>query len=614
MFLSLFMTSNKLPASAFEQRLNRYEEKLTLIKKQIRTTSILRLVVFFSTVVGIYSLSSVSYIPVTLLGIAGLAAFVYLIRKHQAQELKKARYQAFVEINHQELEFLKKNTGSADPGINFVPLDHPYADDLDLFGKRSLFQLINRSALVSGKNKVAERLLTPILDEKLLLQRQEAIAELSTKLSWRQEFQAVGLLSKYLSGEKPEDQNDLPGLLNWVTETTKIYDTWFFRFLLVLNPLIGFFVVFAIVLHWIPPVYFLLFLMLPLSILGPKLSELGRIHERLTKKNNLLSKYARLFRMVENEKFTSDLNQETRDIIVEKEAEAGKEIEHLSAIAAAFDYRLNILMGILLNVFLLWDILQTIRLERWKSKNQQLIHQWFNALSTFDELSSFAGFAFGNIESTFPSIISGDFKVEGHNIKHPLISSENCVGNPVKFTGWQQFQVITGANMAGKSTYLRTVGINLVLAMTGAPVLAKSFEFKPVQLFTGIKTSDSLQDGESYFYAELKRLKELIDRLKRDQSLFIILDEILRGTNSADKQKGSKALITQLISFHCSGMIATHDLTLGELALRFPEYVSNKRFEVEIQNDNLKFDYLLKDGISENLNASFLMKKMGITV
>ncbi|PIX92139.1 hypothetical protein COZ26_03410, partial [Candidatus Kuenenbacteria bacterium CG_4_10_14_3_um_filter_39_14] len=163
-------------------------------------------------------------------------------------------------------------------------------------------------------------------------------------------------------------------------------------------------------------------------------------------------------------------------------------------------------------------------------------------------------------------------------------------------------------------TYLRTIGINLVLAMTGAPVLAKSFEFKPVQLFTGIKTSDSLQDGESYFFAELKRLKELIDRLKSGQSLFIILDEILRGTNSADKQKGSKALITQLISFHCSGMIATHDLTLGELTLRFPEYVSNKRFEVEIQNDNLKFDYLLKDGISENLNASFLMKKMGITV
>ena len=167
--------------------------------------------------------------------------------------------------------------------------------------------------------------------------------------------------------------------------------------------------------------------------------------------------------------------------------------------------------------------------------------------------------------------------------------------------------------MAGKSTYLRTVGINLVLAMTGSPVLANQFTFSPVQLFTGIKTSDSLQDGESYFFAELKRLKEMIERLKGGQPLFIILDEILRGTNSADKQKGSKALITQLISFQASGMIATHDLSLGKLADQFPENAENKRFEVEIKDNNLSFDYILKEGISQNLNATFLMDKMGIT-
>jgi len=281
---------------------------------------------------------------------------------------------------------------------------------------------------------------------------------------------------------------------------------------------------------------------------------------------------------------------------------------------AAFDYRLNMIMGVVLNVFLLWDILQAIRLERWKLKNSEKMRHWFQALSSMDELTSLAGFAYGNPESVFPKVVSGEFKLLAENLKHPLLLPDKCVGNPVEFTKWQQFQVITGANMAGKSTYLRTVGVNMVLAMTGAPVMAASFSFVPVQIFTGIKTSDSIQDGESYFFAELKRLKELIERLKNGQPLFIILDEILRGTNSADKQKGSKALITQLIAHQSSGMIATHDLTLGELAVRFPEHVSNHRFEVEIKDNRLEFDYLLKKGISENLNATFLMKQMGITL
>lgn len=603
-----------IPKKEFEKRMTRFSNELAQKTKQIRTTSIMRLVVFFTTVLGIYLLSSVGYLPVIIVGLTGFVFFIILIRKHQSQEFEKARLQAFVQINMQELELLEKRTHSVDTGINYLPEDHPYADDLDLFGKRSLFQFINRTALVAGKNKVAERLLTPILDENELLIRQEAIAELSSNLSWRQHFQSVGLLSGFLSGEKPEEETDLPELLDWADEKNKKYDTWYYRVLLVINPLLGFLVVFSIFSHWIPPVSFLLFLLIPTIILGPHLGELSRKHARLTNKNNLLKKYARLFKLAEDQKFTSRLNQKLHQTICSNEAEASDEIHRLSAISAAFDYRLNMIMGVVLNLFFLWDILQTIRLERWKLKNHQHIRQWFEALSSLDALMSFAGFSYGNPGSTYPKISQVEFLVSGLEVKHPLISSENCIGNPLSFTSWQQFQVITGANMAGKSTYLRTVGINMVLAMTGAPVLAGSFTFKPVQLFTGIKTSDSLQDGESYFFAELKRLKELIDRLKKGQSLFIILDEILRGTNSADKQKGSKALITQLISYNCSGMIATHDLTLGELAGKFPGNVSNKRFEVEIKNDSLDFDYLLKEGISQNLNASFLMKKMGITV
>ncbi len=600
------------PLQEFDRLLTQYTTGLSQISEQIRTTSLWRLTVFFLTVIAIYFATTVNMYLVLVVAITGGSLFVYLIRKHQKQELEKARCQAYVKINTRELGLLSKQTEGLATGAEYVTDNHPYAGDLDLFGPRSLFQLINRSATHAGRNSIAQRLLTPILNREELFQRQAAITELNNDLSWRQQFEVAGLVSHFLSDEKPEAPNDLPDLLDWVSETTIKYDTRFNQSMIAVVPVLGIGVVISIFMHWLPPIAFLMFILLPALILAPRLAELGRLHSRLTKQTHQLHKYARLFKLIENQVFKAKLNQKLQGEI--KDKGAGREIHHLSRIMAAFDYRLNMIMGVVLNIFFLWDILQAIRLERWKVKNNRNMRHWFQALATLDELISFAGFTFGNPESVFPEVLSGDFILRAENLKHPLLKPEVCVGNPVHFSKWRQFQVITGANMAGKSTYLRTVGVNMVLAMTGAPVIARSFGFVPVQIFTGIKTSDSIQDGESYFFAELKRLKELIDRLTNGQPLFIILDEILRGTNSADKQKGSKALITQLIAHQSSGMIATHDLSLGELAGRFPEDVTNFRFEVEIRDNRLEFDYLLKEGISENLNATFLMKQMGITL
>jgi DNA mismatch repair ATPase MutS len=317
--------------------------------------------------------------------------------------------------------------------------------------------------------------------------------------------------------------------------------------------------------------------------------------------------------LIENEGFKSELLSDAKYKLSEESRSAHRGIGQLSKITTAFDYRLNILVGLFLNIFFLWDILQLLRLEQWKKTNSQHVPAWFSVLYLFDELNSFAGFAFNHPEAVYP-VFASQFEVKAVDLKHPFIATERCVGNDVSITNWGQFNIVTGANMAGKSTYLRTVGINLIMAMTGMPVLAQNFSFKPVDVFTGIKTSDSLQDGESYFFAELKRLKALIDLLEEGKQVFIILDEILRGTNSADKQKGSKGLIRQFIRLGASGFIATHDLALGELVKTYPENIRNKRFEVEIKNNELVFDYKLKEGISQNLNATFLMKKMGITL
>jgi len=393
-------------------------------------------------------------------------------------------------------------------------------------------------------------------DADQLKQRQKAIEELKNAPLWRQHFQAHGQLAH-------DEKSTINSLLNWADDSTVLFNT---------------------------------------------------LHNQLGKKTEVLGKYSDMFGMVENETFESALLNEQKALVANQLRSTQNTIKKLSGILAAFDYRLNLIVGILLNIFFLWDILQSIRLEKWKASYGKEMATVFEALFVFDELNSLAGFAFGHPESVFPGFKNDDFLLEAEDAKHPFISEKNNVGNEINFIGWGKFQIITGANMAGKSTYLRTVGINMVLAMTGAPVLAKSFILKPVDIFTGIKTTDSLQDGESYFFAELKRLKEMIDTLENGAKLFIILDEILRGTNSADKHKGSEGLVKQLIKLNASGMIATHDLALGQLEKTFPRQVINKRFEVEIKDNELIFDYKLKDGVSQNLNATFLMKKMGITI
>jgi hypothetical protein len=384
--------------------------------------------------------------------------------------------------------------------------------------------------------------------------------------------------------------------------------------MLFINPIIGFVVLFLIIFGILNPSAFLLFLIIPSALLMPKIGLINKEHMQLSRKSETFEKYAGLLNLVENENFKAQILVDAKNLLISDEHAASKSIGKLANISAAFDYRLNLLVGLLLNIFFLWDIRQAIRLENWKKENSAFVSDWFDKLAQIDELSSFAGFAFNHPTSVYPEFSDAAFVFKANNLKHPFISDEVSVGNDVKFTGWQQFHIVTGANMAGKSTYLRTVGINMVLAMTGCPVLADEFLLTPAELFTGIKTSDSLQDGESYFFAELKRLEMMIRRLEKGEPMFIILDEILRGTNSADKQKGSKALISQLVKLGASGMIATHDLTLGELASVFKDHVINKRFEVETENNELVFDYKLKEGISQNLNASFLMKKMGITM
>jgi len=592
------------PQELFSSNLKKYTTQLNETKAKIRQTSVFRLLVFVVGAAAIYVSTYFSLALLFSIIAIALIAFGVLVKKHLTLYKQKQWFEALIKVNANELSILKMEANAEYSGKEFLDDSHPFSSDLDIFGKKSLFRLINRASTLSGKKQLAGKLSKPLKDEKIIKQRQQAIAELKTKTHWRQEFQATGLLN-------PEQENDVEGLITWAKSKNSSFNNLFYKGMLFLNPLVGFAVVLLMAFGTFNYSVFLVFLLLPFSIVGLKLNIINKEYELMGKKSKLLIKYSELFKLFEKETFTTDLLKQLKDEVATEEHSAFAETKKLSKIMTAFDYRLNMIVGFLLNIFFLWDILQIIRLENWKDRNSQKLEEWFEMLSTIDELNSFAGFNYSFQLSVFPEF-SEDFSILAKNASHPFIHKEKSVGNPISINGWKHFNVITGANMAGKSTYLRTVGVNLILAMTGSAVFADRFVFKPVEIITGIKTSDSLQDGESYFFAELKRLKQIIVRLENGERLFIILDEILRGTNSADKQKGSLGLIKQLLNLNAAGIIATHDLALGKLIDSFPENISNKRFEVEITNNQLVFDYKIKDGISQNLNATFLMKKMGI--
>ncbi len=595
------------PGTFFKQQVTHYEEQLTQIQKSIRRVATLRISLFLITVLGIYLTAGHSLTAVLTVAVAGFSLFGFFVFRHIRLYKQKKRVESLLQINKNELRLLRRDTSHQPEGLEFPDTEHPFAHDLDIFGKRSLFQLLDRSATHSGRKHLALTLLYPLKQKERIKDRQETIAELSGVPRWRQAFQALGNIEE-------KDKNVAENLLEWAKNTGTVFNKPVYKILLIITPLLGFADVILISFGVLTFSSFLFFLLLPFLVLTPRLSQINKTYAHLSKKASLLEQYATLFEKMEEIKFHSNIMKDAVNSLAKGDVSAFKAVRQLSDISKAFDYRLKMFAGILLNIFFLWDIRQSMRLEKWKNRYGNRLSQWLETLAQVDELCSLAGFAFQHPEAVFPKIATGSFEVQGESLKHPFIDPAVCVGNPVDIDAWSRFHVITGANMAGKSTYLRTVGINYVLAMTGAPVLADTFVFTPVQLFTGIKTSDSLQDGESYFFAELKRLKEIIVRLEKGEKLFIILDEILRGTNSKDKQKGSKALLRQFIRLGASGLIATHDITLGELAANFPKNVINKRFEIEIEHDQLQFDYQLKEGVSQNLNATFLMKKMGITV
>lgn len=574
--------------------------RLTALKKQIFTIGTIRLAIALATAMGIYW----AWNDMQLAGIifvAGLALFLILAKFHDRLFRKKQYFELKIDNTCNELKALGYDFSAFDAGNEFASATHSYANDLDLFGKRSLFQSLNRTVTLSGKKHLAQSLLDPLSEKDSIGDRQEAIDELSQDQHLIDHFRATGQMAESLNTE-----NIAIGRLS-----DRPLRSTFWRITPVLYPILFVSMIVFCACEIIPSALFIIFwmAMIPISLIPT--NKINQKLDSLTKKQQTIDSYTKLLQIVEDRQFKSKYLNDLQNNIREPES-AYQSIKVLNKLVHNAGLSLTFLGLIFFNPVLSWNVMYAIRIENWIKKRSLSFSNWTDTIGRFDSLLSFARFKHNHPDYVFPQI-STSFAYQAQAMGHPLINRNVCVRNDIDITSRPYFMVVTGANMAGKSTYLRTVGINLTLASAGSVVCAEQMNFYPFQLVTNLRTSDSLNDNESYFFAELKRLKMIIDRLESGEELFIILDEILKGTNSEDKQRGSLALMKQLVSMNGNGIIATHDLELGNLETEFPEAVRNYRFEADITDNELTFSYRMQAGVARNMNACFLMKKMGIT-
>ena len=593
--------------AAYRHAAQEARQELNKVQQQIYRISTLRLLLFVAGVAGIIYFRAESWTTIGGIALLTLLPFLLFIKRHNRLFHRKEYLEKKIEINDQELAALDYDTSAFDDGEEFTDAAHLYTFDLDVFGPHSLFQYINRTCTQPGKQRLAAWLGKHLEKKEDIIRRQEAVSELAPELKFRQRFRILGLLHKGKAADETE-------LRQWA-ESPGIFRTR--KLLRLLPPLVTGCnaVCLVLVIAGILPasIYGILWTCFVIGSTGFT-SKITKMQDIYGKKLQILSTYAALLHLMERQPARSALLKGIKEQIGGEGRKASHSIGQLNKLMDELDHRNNAFIYIILNGFFFWELRQIMRIEAWKEQYAADLPQWLDAIGQTDALCSLATFAYNHPDYIYPAISPTPFRLCAKELGHPLMHRDRCVRNDIDSTKRPFFIIITGANMAGKSTYLRTVGINYLLACIGAPVCARQMEISPARLITSLRPSDSLNDNESYFFAELKRLKLIIDKLQAGEELFIILDEILKGTNSMDKQKGSFALIKQFVALQANGIIATHDLLLGKLIDLFPEHIRNYCFEADITNNELTFSYRLRPGIAQNMNACFLMKKMGIAV
>ena len=592
------------PLEIYQQQIAKHSAELKKLERRSALFGWLRLLSmcsFFASIGLIWFNGLLLFIPLAVLFIT---LFFIILAKHLTTYDAIENLKRLIGISETEIKALNHNFTDLPDGEEYKPENHKYANDLDIFGRASLFQYINRCTSEQGKKLFAGWLSDPASSE-IIVERQEAIKELSQQFEWRQQLQSYGIAhSINIATEKKIE--------NWLLEDFQFLNKPHWKLLRFILPAISFALLMLYLTDIITPGIFYpsIFLMLAISfgvskLIMPSFIKLNKVAPQLETLSDSVA-------WIEKGDFKSKLLGELKSKYIDGSVLSSQTIQKLKKILDRTDIRLNPLVFIPLNTFFFWDLQQVLILESWKKENKEHIGDWFHSLAEIESLSSLANLSFNHPDWVFPAISNKHGMVIADSLGHPLILKEKLVTNSLSTAESGGLNLITGSNMAGKSTFLRSIGVNIVLAMMGSPVCAGSFTVSNLKVISSMRVNDNLEENTSTFYAELKKLKEVIEAVNRNEKNFLLLDEILRGTNSTDRHTGSKALIKQLIQHNAVGLIATHDLELAKLADEFPDKLHNYHFDVQVAGDELYFDYKLKRGICTSMNASLLMKKIGI--
>jgi hypothetical protein len=580
----------------------KYAAELAVSTKQYNLISIARLsLVIIFLISGYYYLQNYSAIWLTI-GLVAATAFAVLIYFHDKLRRKRDLEAALLEVNKQEEAYLKREAIPFEDGIEFSEGNHPYSYDIDIYGQNSLFQNLNRCGTVPGKACLAKHL-DHTLTNTEIAQNQEAIAELAQKLDFRQKLLAVARLNK---DSKPLYDN----ILKWGNLPNPPFSA-FIRVLSFAMPLILFGIIATYIItgedlfaNLISYVF-----LLNLVILYTQLKKIQQQILNADRVREIIRQYGMIIHEIENENFKAEKLNALQARLKTAEGASGLQLQRLASLFNSLEAIQNFLGAVIFNGLFLYHLHTLYSLLSWKERYAKQLPVWLDVIAELETLNSFANFSYNNPNFAFPELNENHI-VTFESLGHPLIDPKKRVDNDVDFSQ-NPFILLTGSNMSGKSTFLRALGVNMVLAGAGSVVCAKKAKVHPLPLFVSMRLSDSLADSEYYFYAEIKRIHEIMTHLDGRRA-FVLLDEILRGTNSDDKRNGTIGVVKRMVAKKAIGAIATHDLEVCNTIDEFPNYLSNNCFEVEIINDNLNFDYKLRKGISKNKSATFLMEKMGI--
>ncbi|CAI2768328.1 MutS-related protein [Flavobacterium collinsii] len=587
---------------AYQNKVEHYTILFNKINKKHNSISILRLLSVFLCLFLLFYYIKTNEILYVAFAFLSFVGFLFLMRIHSALSFQRELTKAILKLNQNEITYLKREKIPFENGIEFNDFSHPYAYDLDVFGDHSLFQNLNRTATYIGKKTLANQLLK-LSSNETILENQKAIDELKTKIDWRQDFMALAMIS-YDTKESYSSliywnsfkNNILPKVLIAISV---IFPTLFLGFLAAY-----FFTSKTILLSYLSYIF-----IANMIVLG---SCFKRIQSEIAKADNvdkIIKQYSLLVQKIETESFQSKRLIDLQQQLIFRNTTASKHLKDLSELFSRMDTINNFVTATVFNGMFLFNLHVLKALLKWKQNYSAELEKWIDIIGEFEALNSLANLAYNNPDFVFPEINS-EYKIGFSNLSHPLLNPATRVGNDTHFYP-ESFMILTGSNMSGKSTFLRSLGINMVLGGIGSVVCASKANIHPLPVLVSMRLSDSLADSESYFFAEIKRLKQIMDALE-ERPAFVLLDEILRGTNSDDKRNGTIEVVKKVIAKNAIGAIATHDIEVCLTTNEYPDVLTNQCFEVEIKNNELHFDYKLRNGICKNKSATFLMQKMGV--